>query len=264
MVSLRKSRPHMLWSGCLLTLGSMAMLGGQAHAPAPATPNLGVASTKPGIPSALNLITAASLKGDLSFLSSDALAGRYTPSPGLDVAAEFIASQFRAAGLEPGGDQDYFQLAKMVDRNMPKPKGEITLHDGSRSFTISPAGWQILESDEATRIEDCPVVVFRSKDPDVLKGVAVTGKVVVVPERSMNDIPAGEREAFFRNSRAFDNAVAAAHAKGEILVGRLHRTARTRLITARDGNDKRTPIIAADNDELKRWLESATRGSDNR
>src|SRR3982751_2954884 len=109
----------------------------------------------PPVPSAINSITASDLKGDLSFLSSDALAGRYTPSPGLDVAAEFIASQFRAAGLEPGGDQDYFQLAKMVDRNMPKPKGEMTFHDGSRSFTISPASWQILESDEATTIKDC-------------------------------------------------------------------------------------------------------------
>src|SRR5947209_7472867 len=97
----------------------------------------------PPVPSAINSITPSDLKGDLSFLSSDALAGRYTPSPGLDVAAEFIASQFRAAGLEPGGDQDYFQLAKMVDRNMSKPKSEMTFHDGSRSFTISPAGWQI-------------------------------------------------------------------------------------------------------------------------
>ena len=50
--------------------------------------------------SVLNAITAPNLKGDLSFLSSDALQGRYTPSPGLDVAAEFIASQFRAAGLD--------------------------------------------------------------------------------------------------------------------------------------------------------------------
>src|SRR4051812_23173321 len=132
MVSLRKSRPHMLWSGCLLTLGSMAMLGGQAHAPAPATPNPGVASTKPGIPSALNLITAASLKGNLSFVSSDALAGRFTPSPGLDVAAEFIASQFRAVGLEPGGDQEYFQMAKMVDRQMPQSVSAMTLQDGSQ------------------------------------------------------------------------------------------------------------------------------------
>ncbi len=65
------------------------------------------ATVQPAIPLrlriVLNSITPADLKGDLSFLASDALQGRYTPSPGLEVAAEFIASQFRAAGLEPGG-----------------------------------------------------------------------------------------------------------------------------------------------------------------
>src|SRR5581483_800361 len=74
----------------------------------------------PNLRQRLQAITPANLKGDLSFLASDALQGRYTPSPGLDIAAEFIAAQFRAAGLEAGGDQDYFQIANMVDRHMPK------------------------------------------------------------------------------------------------------------------------------------------------
>lgn len=58
-----------------------------------------------------NWITAASLRGRVSFLASDALEGRDTPSRGLEVAAEYIASEFRRAGLEspPGGD--YFQNA---------------------------------------------------------------------------------------------------------------------------------------------------------
>ena len=30
---------------------------------------------------------------------------------GLDIAAEYIAAQFRRAGLEPAGDNDYFQTA---------------------------------------------------------------------------------------------------------------------------------------------------------
>src|SRR5581483_5822456 len=53
-------------------------------------------------------LTANALKADVSFLASDALQGRGTPSPGLDVAAEFVASQFRRAGLEPAGDDGYF------------------------------------------------------------------------------------------------------------------------------------------------------------
>src|SRR5580698_9101927 len=53
-------------------------------------------------------ISADSLRGNLSFLSSDLLEGRATPSRGLDLAAEYIAAQFRRAGLESLGD-DYFQ-----------------------------------------------------------------------------------------------------------------------------------------------------------
>ena len=61
--------------------------------------------------SALDRISADSLKGHLSFLSSDLLEGRDTPSRGLDIAAEYIASQFRRAGLEAIGDDGYFQTA---------------------------------------------------------------------------------------------------------------------------------------------------------
>jgi Zn-dependent M28 family amino/carboxypeptidase len=75
----------------------------------------------------LDRISAASMRGNLSFLASDALEGRGTPSRGLDIAAEFIASQFRAAGLEPLGDDGYFQTA---DWNLIDPK---------RSKTAAPA-----------------------------------------------------------------------------------------------------------------------------
>src|SRR5260370_18265312 len=56
-------------------------------------------------------LRANDLKADVSFLASDALQGRATPSPGLDIAAEYIAAQFRRAGLEPVGDDGYFQNA---------------------------------------------------------------------------------------------------------------------------------------------------------
>jgi Zn-dependent M28 family amino/carboxypeptidase len=56
-------------------------------------------------------ITENSLRGHVSFLASDALEGRATPSPGQEIAAEYIASQFRRAGLDPAGDDGYFQTA---------------------------------------------------------------------------------------------------------------------------------------------------------
>src|SRR5262247_3526878 len=65
----------------------------------------------PEIQAALDRISADSLRGHLSFIASDLLEGRDTPSRGLDVAAEYIAAQFRRAGLEPAGDNGYFQTA---------------------------------------------------------------------------------------------------------------------------------------------------------
>src|SRR5262252_3437933 len=56
-------------------------------------------------------LTANALKADVSFLASDLLQGRATPSAGLDLAAEYIAAQFRRAGLEPPSDDGYFQTA---------------------------------------------------------------------------------------------------------------------------------------------------------
>ncbi|MBV9303163.1 MAG: M20/M25/M40 family metallo-hydrolase [Acidobacteriaceae bacterium] len=82
-----------------------------------------VPSATSNVERALNRISADSLRGNLSFLSSDLLAGRWTPSPGLDIAAEFIASRFRAAGLEPGNGTDYFQLADLTE--LAKQSGEI-------------------------------------------------------------------------------------------------------------------------------------------
>jgi len=56
-------------------------------------------------------VSTDSLRGHLSFLASDLLEGRGSPSRGLDVAAEYIAAQYRRAGLEPMGDDGYFQTA---------------------------------------------------------------------------------------------------------------------------------------------------------
>jgi len=69
----------------------------------------------------LDAISEGDLRGNLSFLSSDALEGRGTPSRGLDIAAEFIASQFRRAGLEPAGGDGYFQTTKYTPRNGGAP-----------------------------------------------------------------------------------------------------------------------------------------------
>jgi Zn-dependent M28 family amino/carboxypeptidase len=73
----------------------------------------------------LRRISAGSLRGHLSFIASDLLEGRGTPSRGLDLAAEYIAAQFRRAGLEPVGDDGYYQTADMPETGQ-KGSGSAT------------------------------------------------------------------------------------------------------------------------------------------
>jgi hypothetical protein len=53
-------------------------------------------------------IDSADIHARIAFLASDLLRGRATPSPGLNVAAEYIASEFATLGLTPGGDDGSF------------------------------------------------------------------------------------------------------------------------------------------------------------
>jgi hypothetical protein len=128
----------------------------------------------PEIQTALDRISPDSLRGHLSFIASDALEGRNTPSRGLDLAAEYIASQFRRAGLEPAGDDGYFQNASVLAprRNM---------QDVSLMFRNADAAWEIgadkvsLQQDGELVLKDAPVI----KADESLTEQQLSGKVVL-------------------------------------------------------------------------------------
>jgi hypothetical protein len=66
---------------------------------------------------AAETITPQDFYARIGFLASDALEGRDTPSPGLEAAAAYIASEFYRAGLRPAGDGgNYLQRWPYVTR----------------------------------------------------------------------------------------------------------------------------------------------------
>src|SRR5260221_10160330 len=72
------------------------------------------AQTQPGLPAAaqkaVNAIDAEKIRATVKYLSDDALQGRGTGQKGGDMAADWIAAQFKSYGLAPAGDQGtYFQ-----------------------------------------------------------------------------------------------------------------------------------------------------------
>ncbi len=53
-------------------------------------------------------ITPEDVQKRIAFLASDSLRGRATPSPGLELAAAYVAREFKALGLKPAGDSGSF------------------------------------------------------------------------------------------------------------------------------------------------------------
>src|ERR1700689_464477 len=94
------------------------------------------AELTPQMESAMDHLSAQSLRAHLSFIAADLLEGRATPSRGLDLAAEYIASQFRRAGLEPIGDDGYFQTATLIQREPNWDGFEMTFTSGAKTIRI--------------------------------------------------------------------------------------------------------------------------------
>ena len=79
---------------------------------------------------AMEKINEGSVRETVAFLSSDEMAGRDTPSPELEEAAEYVAKRFAAAGLTGGAaDQGFFQVARIATTSLPTAGIEFSTGD---------------------------------------------------------------------------------------------------------------------------------------
>ena len=129
-------------------------------------------SPTPDLYRALAIISPSSLRGNLSFIAADQLEGRDTPSRGLDIAALYIAAQFRRAGLQPGGDDGYFQTAKMLRIAGAAEGFELRMRKGALTLEVSRELTTVV-SQRMLDLTDAPVYKISG-------AVDVTGKIVVL------------------------------------------------------------------------------------
>ncbi|HUJ23330.1 MAG TPA: M28 family peptidase [Bryobacteraceae bacterium] len=232
------------------------------HAPAPAAP----ASDKshgidPQQQEALSRISAASLRGHLSFLASDLLEGRGTPSRGLDLAAEYIAAQFRRAGLEPVGDDGYYQTADMLDIQPQKSGFEMHVDGNGRSISIS--------RDEITprfrTALDLPHAELYKLDSDderalkKLKPEDVAGRVVVT---QMPDLSGGAATDALGRYRGLLRALEQSQPRLALLLTRDGiAELNTTLVTPESVVEPGPPRIVVRSRDVLRWYHSLKPGS---
>jgi len=124
-------------------------------------------------------ISANSLRGHLSFLASDLLEGRGTPSRGVDLAGEYIAAQFRRAGLEAAGDDGYFQTANWQFAQRKDGDLALTINAGGKTLAVAAGGATSVAMDPVS-LAATPAV-FMSWQAALDDAGAANGKVLVVP-----------------------------------------------------------------------------------
>lgn len=148
--------------------------------------SLGIAWSLVAGPSYLDKIKSTDLKEFVTYLASDELEGRGTPSKGLDRAANYIAEQFRKNGLKPGVEKGYFQIADWKGRDgaTAQVKNVLGIIPGrdpklSKEYVIVSAHYDHLgiKRGEAQPGED---VIFNGADDDAsgVAGVIEIGKVL--------------------------------------------------------------------------------------
>ncbi|HEX6544782.1 MAG TPA: M28 family peptidase, partial [Bryobacteraceae bacterium] len=78
------------------------------------------------------------VRADLRYLTSEKLAGRVSLSPEADMAAHYIADQFRKAGLKPGNGNSYLQPFRMIAYTPDIGTQMLLLTRGGAARHISP------------------------------------------------------------------------------------------------------------------------------
>jgi hypothetical protein len=105
-----------------------------------------------------DVITSSQLKDYLSFIASDELEGRDTPSRGLDTAAKFLAMNLSRWGLKPAGDDGtYFQKIALRRDRIDATQTSVELN--GRTLTL---GEEYIPSANAGKIPRGPIEIALS------------------------------------------------------------------------------------------------------
>jgi Zn-dependent M28 family amino/carboxypeptidase len=143
-------------------------------------------------------ITTAEIDGHLRFLSSDLLEGRAPATRGGQLASEYIASQLRAAGVEPGVSGSYFQRVP-IDVVTADPASIVASASGRSTATLRYPDDVVIWAGSATNASaargELVFVGYGAVAPeyrwDDFKGTDVRGKILLV---LVNDPPAPANE----------------------------------------------------------------------
>ena len=133
------------------------------------------------VPPPIEGITESQLYAYLSFIASDELEGRDTPSRGLNIAAKFIATNLSRWGVVPAGDPgSYFQKIALTRTKVRPSATTLALNGQSFAFGTDYIPAAIAGTVTAPLVFAKEGYVVKAKNLDPYAGLDVKGKIIVV------------------------------------------------------------------------------------
>jgi len=155
------------------------------------------AAVSPTAQRGVDTISATQMKDYLTFIASDEMEGRDTPSRGLDTTAKFIAMNLTRWGFKPAGDNgSYFQRIDLRRDRIDGAQTRVELNG-----RVLTAGTDYLPAGGSGNISGQLVFagngwLVKKKEIDSYKGIDAAGKIAVV-FGSPNTPPRGVTRADF-------------------------------------------------------------------
>ena len=184
-----------------LLLLTALLLGacGQDEAPSPAFVDENTA---------IDTITEAALKDHLAYLADDAREGRMAGQKGYDEAAQYVADQFAAIGVEPGADDGYFQHVPLISYRIDEESTTLIAHRDGEDSELQYKEHYVMGGDkareEALVRAEVVYVGFGVHAPEVgysdYDGIDVEGKIVAMFGNAPSTLPSEER-AYYSSGR---------------------------------------------------------------
>ena len=136
-------------------------------------------------------ITVAQMREYLTYIASDEMEGRDTPSRGLDLTAKFLAMNLANWGLKPAGDDGtYFQKIALRRDQVNKEQTRVRLNDQELAFGEDYIALPIKSEVSGPLVFAGNGWFIKSKNIDAYKGIDAKGKIAVI-FTSLSGLPRG-------------------------------------------------------------------------
>jgi Zn-dependent M28 family amino/carboxypeptidase len=140
------------------------------------------------------------VRAHVAFLADDLLEGRKTGTRGYEIAARYVAAQFEAYGLKPGGNDGWFQRVDFQQTDRGAQRGSVTISGpaGEQSWAHATEVMVGMNANELKVDVSAPVVFVgygienERLGLDDYRGLDVKGKIVVALRGFPKGLPSEE------------------------------------------------------------------------